>query len=119
MSQNQTKLNGLRILNTRPLEQGLLLNKAITRAGGISIDLPALAIEPTADDWLQSLPILKIINHAIFISTNAVNYFYEKLEQQPLIWPETIQTTVVGRATAIALAKWNIRLDNVPLIADS
>lgn len=112
-------LHGLRVLNTRPLDQGLLLNQAIEKAGGISITLPALTIEPTANDWLKNLPSLASVNQAIFISTNAINYFYTELEQQQLIWPSTIQTTAIGKTSANALAGWNIRVDCVPAVADS
>ena len=112
-------LKGLRILNTRPSEQGRALHEAICAAGGESIDLPALAILPTTDDWLKNVPNLDSIDHAIFISTNAVTYFYSKLAQQGLTWPTTIQTTAIGKASAAALATWNIRIDHVPSTADS
>ncbi len=112
-------INGLRVLNTRPTEQGLSLHQAICDAGGVSIDLPALAIEPTTNNWLKNLPNLESIHQVIFISTNAVNYFYSTLEQQGLAWPATIQTTAIGKASAAALEKWRIRRDHVPSIADS
>lgn len=112
-------LNGLRVLNTRPLGQAEGLSQAILNAGGISILLPTLAIEATPNTWLNQLPDLTSIQHAIFISTNAVNYFYKELKQQSISWPATIHTTAIGKASAAALAKWNIRIDPLPLIADS
>ena len=112
-------LHGLRILNTRPLEQGLALHQAISDAGGISVDLPAIAIEPTANDWLKKLPNLDTLNQAIFISSNAATHFYSALKQQQLAWPSAIKITAIGNASASALEKWNIRIDNCPLIADS
>ena len=116
---NNNKLQRLRIVNTRPLEQGQILSKAITEAGGISIDFPVLAIEPTGDDWLTELPNLNTVLHAIFISANAVEFFYTKLKQHGLRWPTTIQTTAIGKASAAALAKWGISVDHVPSSADS
>ena len=112
-------LNGLRVLNTRPLEQGLALHQAIMNAGGVSIHLPALAIVPTTTDWLKTLPDLTSITHAIFISTNAVTHFYAALKQQQLVWPSTIQTTAIGSASAKALTTHHIRVDYMPSIADS
>lgn len=112
-------LRGLRILNTRPLERGQALHQAICDVGGVSIDLPALAIEPTANNWLKNLPNLENINQAIFISTNAVTHFYSTIEQQRLAWPTTIKTTAIGSTTAATLAKWQIPVDHVPSIADS
>ena len=112
-------LRGLRILNTRPLEKGQALHQAICDVGGVSIDLPALTIEPTANEWLKNLPNLNHINQAIFISSNAVTYFYLALEQKQLTWPATINTTAIGNTTAATLAKWQIHVDHVPSIADS
>ena len=112
-------LKGLRFLNTRPLGQGLALTEAIVNAGGLSIDLPALAIEPTPNDWFKNLPNLAFVHHAIFTSTNAVNYFFAHIVEQGLTWPTTVQTTAIGKASAAELAKWNIRVDHVPLVGDS
>jgi len=125
-------LNGLRVLNTRPLEQGLALTKAINKANGVSIELPALTILPTSDNWLddflnyQQTIIerdkklqLHNIHQAIFISANAVNYFYQKLKEHSLSWPSTIKITAIGKASAEALLKWNIEVDNLPKIANS
>ncbi len=112
-------LRGRRILNTRPLDQGLALSQAIHDAGGLSIDLPALVIEPTSREWLNDLPDLARVHHAIFISSNAVNYFFATLNAEQLVWPATIQTTAMGKATALALEKRKIRVDNIPSIADS
>lgn len=113
-------LFGLRVLNTRPLEQGLSLHQAIQKAGGISIVLPAITIEPTSSDWLKNLPHpLDTVNHAIFISANAVAHFYSTLEQQQLAWPTTIETIAIGNATAEALTKWGIHVQHIPPIANS
>ena len=119
MKGSQNKLHGLRVLNTRPLAQGRPLSEAIDNAGGISIDFPAIAIEPTNQDWLNALPNLAGVHHVIFISTNAVNYFYKALQQNPLQWPNTIQITTIGLASASALEQWGRLAGNTPLIADS
>jgi len=112
-------LNGLRVLNTRPLEQGLALTKAINAANGVSIELPALTILPTSDEWIHDFLKLNNINQAIFISANAVNYFYQKLKDHKLIWPLNIKITAIGKASAEALLKWDVHVDNIPKIANS
>lgn len=119
MKGHQNKLHGLCVLNTRPLAQGRPLSEAINNAGGISINLPAIAIEPTNQDWVNALPNLASVHHAIFISTNAVNYFYKALKQYPLEWPNTIQTTTIGLASANALEQWGRHASNTPSMADS
>ncbi len=112
-------LNGLRILNTRPLGQNLQLQEDILSSGGVSIALPALSIEPTPDTWLNQLPNFVEIDIAIFISANAVSYFFESLRNHGLAWPSSIQNIAIGKATGNMLSKYNVRLDEVPKIADS
>jgi uroporphyrinogen-III synthase len=112
-------LKGLRVLNTRPLDQGVLLNQDITAAGGIPIALPALVIEPTSDDWVTKIASFSHAHHAIFISPNAVHHFFSKLQQHPFLWPTTITISAIGQSTAKALATWKIPVDHVPIIADS
>ncbi len=119
MSNNHHRLTGLRILNTRPQEQGKRLSQAINAAGGTSIDLPALTIEPTSADWLNDMPDLRTVHQAIFISTNAVNCYFTVLEQYQLVWPQDILVFAIGKASASALTARGVRVDHVPTIADS
>lgn len=112
-------LHGLRILNTRPLEQGLLLTDAILAAGGIPIILPALSIEPIPETWLKKLPDLNSIHQALFISPNAVKYFFETLKNYQITWPTTIEVIAIGNASAKILTQWGVHTDGLPAIADS
>ncbi len=107
-------LQGLRVLNTRPLPQGERLNQAINTAGGIAIACPALSIAPTDSTWLSSLPDLQQVSQAIFISANAVDHCFTPLAQQQRAWPSTIQVIPIGHATAEALAKHGIKLTSFP-----
>jgi len=116
---SQNKLQGIRILNTRPKEQSIPLSQAIREAGGISIDFPTLVIEREPSNWLENLPNLTEVHHAIFISANAVDHFYAALKQLGLPWPSTIRTIAIGKATALALTNRDIRVDQTPAIADS
>lgn len=114
-----TGLKGLRVLNTRPLEQGQHLSRAIHEAGGISLDFPSIAIEPTPTDWLKILPNLTNVHYAIFISANAVQFFYKTLKQYQLKWPAFIKTIAIGQASAAQLANYNVPVNYIPLVADS
>ena len=109
-------LNGLRVLNTRPKEQSLELEQALTRAGGVSVPLPTLAIEPKPLLWLSNVPPLSTVDHAIFISANAVNYFFKGLG---MILPKKVEITCIGKACAESLKKWHVNHDHMPLVADS
>lgn len=106
---------GLRILNTRPLGQNQALSQAIYDAGGIPIECPALRIEPIHSKWWRVQEDLRSIDWAIFISTNAVHYCFEKIN----VWPDSIRVAAVGEATANALRQRGVRVDEVPLISSS
>lgn len=115
-----TTLKGLRVLNTRPSKQGTALSQSIRAAGGLPIDLPALLIEPTPNEWLTHLPPLASIKHALFISANAVDYFFAHLKRSiNAPWPNSIQVIAMGEATAAALDKHGIPVHQVPTISDS
>lgn len=109
-------LHGLRVLNTRPAGQNHALSQAITDAGGIAIEVPTLAIEPTAHDWQTQLPRLTEVQHAIFISSNAVRFFYACIKEP---WPTTLQTIAIGEATANALRQQQVVVHHIPPVADS
>ncbi|OCH98181.1 hypothetical protein A8135_11460 [Legionella jamestowniensis] len=103
-------LQGLSVLNTRPLTQGKALSDAIIQAGGTAIECPALAIEAVQ----FSLPALHQANFAIFISANAVNYLLTELDKHNIQWPETLKVIAVGHATAAMLKQHDIRVDFIP-----
>ncbi|PJD93757.1 MAG: uroporphyrinogen-III synthase [Legionella sp.] len=112
-------LNGLRILNTRPKHQAAFLSTKIHEAGGISIELPTLNIDPLSLDWMTHMPPLSSIQKAIFVSANAVEYFFQGLKALRLTWPNTIEPLAIGQATAQALAQHQITVSELPTMADS
>lgn len=112
-------LQKLRVLNTRPLDQGKALSETIRRAGGIAIDFPTLAIQPTPVTWLELLPPLVTLEHAIFISSNAVHYFFTALKSHSMVWPQTIQNTAIGQATAEAVKNHHLHVYGIPEEANS
>ncbi len=112
-------MKGLRVLNTRPLSQGAILEKAIVTAGGLSINLPCITISATELSWLNSMPQLCHVEQAIFISANAVHYYFDALKQNHIDWPASIFVIAVGSATAAALAEQGIQVHCIPSTADS
>jgi len=107
----------LRVLNTRPKNQAKATSKHIIHAGGTPVELPLLAIEKTNTYWTRTVPSLLSIQHAIFVSPNAVTYFFKQLS--PNSWPETITTYALGAGTQHALKKHHILNPVLPQIADS
>ncbi|WED42505.1 uroporphyrinogen-III synthase [Legionella cardiaca] len=108
-------LQGLRVLNTRPLEQGKALSFAINAADGIAIECPALAIEPIE----FVLPDLTKAEQAIFVSANAVQYVSHVLKAKKTHWPTSLCVIAVGQGTAAALKKNGINVDFIPEEATS
>lgn len=119
----------MRILNTRPADQARPLTLAIEAAGGIVIEFPTLVIDPTPTTWLTTLTAqlnltgvnsnLPSITQALFISSNAVRYFFTALRQANLTWPSSIIVTAIGSGTAQTLQSFGIKVDWVPTISDS
>lgn len=112
-------LHGLRILNTRPVGQNESLSQAIRAAGGVSIECPVLAIEPLESTarLIRELGCLSKIDQAIFISTNAVNFFFDEFDA--LIWPKSIKVNAIGAATRNALKNRGVRVDVTPGLTGS
>ncbi|MCH9756257.1 MAG: uroporphyrinogen-III synthase [Gammaproteobacteria bacterium] len=107
----------LRVLNTRPKHLAGATSKVIHDAGGISIEFPLLNIESTDSTWINTLPSLEKIQHAIFISPNAVTYFFNQYSKKK--WPHTITTYALGPGTKNALKTHNILTTICPTKADS
>lgn len=131
-------LGGLRVLNTRPEDQGQALNQAIQNAGGHAISCPTIAIIPIpATNWLPLLPPLLTIQYAIFTSVNAVSCFFDGLESHAILtanelqqrpkfsreeyihWPKQIKIIAIGKTTAETLESRNITVHFVPKKSDS
>ena len=107
------------LLNTRPLEQGIALNKLIQEIGWNAVHWPALIIQPMPEIWINDMPQLDLIHTAIFISPNAVHFFCKTLQRNHLEWPKTIQSLALGPASADALRAYNVNSTCIPITADS
>lgn len=112
-------LHGLRVLNTRPKEQAYALNRAITEAGGIAIPCPTLEIVETSDQWISSLPDLNKVNHALFVSANAVQNCFTQLIRHNIVWPKHINVIAIGHGSAKELSKFHIEVKEIPDVPDS
>lgn len=110
-------IKNLRVLNTRPKHQAEATSDAIKAAGGIPIAFPLLEIKATASGWTHTLPPLQELKHAIFVSPNAVHYFFEQIQANT--WPSTIQTYTLGKSSAEALKTYHITNTIIPTVADS
>jgi uroporphyrinogen-III synthase len=87
-----TSLQGKHVLVTRPQGQAADLVAAIETAGGCAIHCPVIAIERLSDSdtaeqqrCKQQFMALDQFQHVIFISTNAVKYGLQWIDQY---WPQ-------------------------------
>jgi uroporphyrinogen-III synthase len=113
------RLNGLRILNTRPQNQAQLLSESITNAGGIAIECPTIEIQTTGDKWLTTLPDLNQVAYALFISANAVHHCFSQLRAHKIQWPESIRVIAIGKGSEKALNEYALLVHHLPDTPDS
>jgi uroporphyrinogen-III synthase len=113
---NFSHVKNRRVLNTRPVHLAEATAHQIRLSGGISIAFPLLTITATDANWTHSLPALNTIQHAIFISPNAVTYFFKAIAKNK--FPQTITTYALGSGTEAVLKRQNIQ-PILPLKADS
>lgn len=112
-------LNGLRVLNTRPLHQAQALNEQIRLAGGCALSCPTIAITASHSKWVEELPDLADVKQAIFTSANAVNYFFDELKHRQITWPTSIHIIAIGEGTRSALLSYDKKVDSLPIESHS
>jgi uroporphyrinogen-III synthase len=105
------KQHKFRVLNTRPQHQAADLSRLLKQQGMQVIELPMLVITPVKD-WDTKLPALTHCQQAIFVSPNAVSYFFNKIPTTT--WPRALQTIAIGNGTANALINNHVHVDAIP-----
>jgi uroporphyrinogen III methyltransferase/synthase len=115
-------LLGLRVLNTRPLDQAADLSQRLMALGAESVELPTTQTIPVADFGPLDAAISRLArannqeaawNWLIFTSTNSVTFFFDRLLQlgYDVRALAGVKIAVLGRATAEALLKYGLRAD--------
>ncbi|MEA5553589.1 uroporphyrinogen-III synthase [Anabaena cylindrica UHCC 0172] len=118
-------LSGKTILVTRSVGQSSQFGDRLSAAGATVIEMPALEIGPPSS-WKaldQAIVDLSTFDWLILTSSNAVDYFFQRLHTQGKnkTTLKKIKIAVVGEKTAQSLKKHNIRPNFIPphFIADS
>ena len=114
---NPAKPLPLRVLNPRAIHQAPHLSELLRQAGTQPIELPTLCIEGMPPAWLNKLPPLNAIAQAIFVSPNAVDFFFKHVN--PSLWPSHIINLSLGMGTAKKLMHHGITVHMMPNDADS
>ena len=114
---NPLKPSPMRVLNPRAIHQAPHLSELLRQAGTDPIELPALCIEGMPPSWLNTLPPLNTIAQAIFVSPNAVDFFFKQVDAS--MWPTSIINLSLGMGTAKTLMRHGIRVHVMPDEANS
>lgn len=94
------------VLNTRPKNQSNNLNTLIKNSGGNFFNLPAIEIIPVPFEK----PDLNHIDFLIFSSANAVQYFFNHINQKDF----SCKLIAIGPATKMALEKLGFKNIIIP-----
>jgi uroporphyrinogen-III synthase len=101
------KLQGRRIVVTRPHAQAEKLCEAIIARGGEPVRFPVLAISPVADDadMVAAVARLDDFDLAFFVSPNAVQYALDFIMARRS-WPAHVAVATVGKGSERVLGKF-------------
>ena len=114
---NPLKPSRVRVLNPRAIHQAPHLSELLRQAGTVPIELPTLSIEGMTSAWVNTLPALNTIAQAIFVSPNAVDFFFKQVNASR--WPKSIINLSLGMGTAKKLMHHGIRVHVMPNEANS
>jgi uroporphyrinogen-III synthase len=111
-------LEGLRVIITRPLDQGTATAAAVAQAGGVPVLLPMIRILPAPDAGAcdDAFDALDRFEGVVFASANAVHAFFERARSRgvkPAVW-HSVAAYAVGPRTAHVLAQYGVTAVAVP-----
>lgn len=118
-------LQGKTVLVTRSAGQSSQFSDRLQQEGANVVEMPALEITPPSswDDLDNAIAHLSTYAWLILTSTNAVDYFFERLQKQGLDARALsgVKIAVVGKKTAESLQKRALTPDFIPpnFVADS
>jgi uroporphyrinogen III methyltransferase/synthase len=129
---NRRPLLGLRVLNTRPepAEGHDEFNHRLQELGAQPIELSTTSLRPVGDPTILEQAIERLLlpegdpttsGWLIFTSANAVNYFMHIFFRQGYDARRLgrVRIAAIGKATAIALQRFHLRPDFIPLRSTS
>ena len=104
MSKNKTK-NNTALISTRPYEKNIALFKELEGTNILLLNHPLTEIKPLENytKFDSIISNLENYQHIIFISTNAVQFFVERLNNLTIKLPSNITFSCIGPMTKEAL----------------
>ncbi len=124
-SEPSEPLAGKRILITRAANQSSQFTQLLLEQGASVVEMPTLEIAPPSSwsDLDKAIARLDEFDWLILTSTNGVDYFFQRLQQQTgeSSFSTNIRVAVVGEKTAQRLRKLGLQPDFIPpdYVADS
>ena len=114
---SSTEMRKQRVLVTRSAEQAPALITALEGIGLQPVSVPTIEIVPPASYEPLDLAIAKLdqIDFLILTSTNAVDAFFDRLEQQGNPLPARVTTVAVGPKSAAAMLARGLEADLIPM----
>jgi uroporphyrinogen-III synthase len=114
----QTTLDGLRVIITRPVEQGAQTAQAVANAGGVPVLLPMVRILPAEDlsSCDAALRDMTSTDGVVFASVNGVHAFFGRartLGIDDAAWQGT-RFYAVGAKTARCVQEYGATVSAVP-----
>jgi uroporphyrinogen III methyltransferase/synthase len=121
-------LLGLRVLNTRPLDQAGEFSRRLMELGAEAVELPTTQIGPVGDPGPLDKAIGRLSSdgpgwdtgpgwdHLIFASANSVSFFIDRLLElgRDVRSLTGVRLVVLGQATAAALRNYGLVADFIP-----
>lgn len=117
-------LQGITILNTRPAHQAASLTSAIEKRGGISVEIPLIAIHSPKNTNRRNaeLAALDKAGWVIFTSINSFEFLARALKENGRDSFEALQSkklAAVGEKTKQALEQAGLTVEFVPEVYDA
>ncbi|WP_088103727.1 uroporphyrinogen-III synthase [Halalkalibacter urbisdiaboli] len=113
---SHSSLAGKHILVTRAKEQAKVLSQAIRNTGGIPIEVPLLAFQPSKqqDSLQKKVDCIQQYDWLVFTSANGVRFFMEVFNQEGATQQKLPRIAVVGTKTANVLRKYGLNAEVFP-----
>ncbi|WP_395008366.1 uroporphyrinogen-III synthase [Undibacterium sp.] len=107
------------VIITRPPHQAQNLAQGLAQLGRQAIIFPLFEIEAISENSVLDLAMRDLTSYAlvIFVSPNAVDALFQRMNASGQQWPSTVAIGVVGAASRQALAKYGVDAPHVRIFS--
>lgn len=107
------------VIVTRPKKQALGLLDGLAKMGRVSLVFSMFEIAPIADATRLDQALARLVDFGlvVFVSPNAVDAAFARLQHLHLAWPASVALGVMGVASKLALAQHGVRDDRYTIFS--